>query len=153
MTQRKSPPKRKSGASIKTTMSLNELRDEALRIAVEHGFKDASVPEDIALMHSELSEALEEHRNGGVPHETWYEFRLAFGAKMTVNSRDVSNIPEGAELFGKLGKPIGMPSEMADVIIRILHFAGKHGIDLDKAVTEKMAYNEYRPYRHGGKKI
>lgn len=38
---------------------LNELRDEALRIAVEHGFKDASIPEDVALMHSELSELLE----------------------------------------------------------------------------------------------
>lgn len=45
-------------------MHLNELRDNCLRIAVEHGFTDASVGEDIALMHSELSEALEDHRHG-----------------------------------------------------------------------------------------
>lgn len=111
------------------SLGLNKLRDEALRIAVEHGFKDASVPEDIALMHSELSEALEDYRAGKLPHETWHENREP------------------------LNKPCGIPSEMADVVIRVLHFCGKHGIDLQKAVEEKMAFNESRTYRHGGKKI
>ena len=108
--------------------NLNKLRDEALRIAAEHGFKDASVPEDIALMHSELSEALEDYRAGKLPHEMYY----------------IPNVPM---------KPCGIPSEMADVVIRVLHFCGKHGIDIEKAVTEKMAYNESRPFKHGGKKI
>lgn len=43
-------------------MNLNKLRDEALRIATAHGFTGSTVGEDIALMHSELSEALEDHR-------------------------------------------------------------------------------------------
>jgi hypothetical protein len=42
---------------------------------------------------------------------------------------------------------------MADVVIRVLHFCGKHGIDLDRVVREKMAYNVSRPYKHGGKKL
>jgi hypothetical protein len=55
---------------------LNDLRDEALRIAVEHGFTDASVGEDIALIHSEASEALEDHREGRSPTEVWYERKM-----------------------------------------------------------------------------
>jgi NTP pyrophosphatase (non-canonical NTP hydrolase) len=103
--------------------SLNELRDEALRIAVEHGFKNATVLEDIALIHSELSEALEDYRAGHPLHKTRYQG----------------------------SKPVGIPIEMADVIIRVLHFCGKHGIDIEKAVEEKMAYNEGRPFMHGKK--
>jgi hypothetical protein len=54
---------------------------------------------------------------------------------------------------GTLRKPCGIPSEMADEIIRVLHFCGKHKIDIDKAVREKMAYNESRPMKHGGKAL
>jgi NTP pyrophosphatase (non-canonical NTP hydrolase) len=41
--------------------------------------------------------------------------------------------------------------ELADTIIRILDFAGGVGYDIDGALRAKMAYNETRPYRHGGK--
>ncbi len=115
--------------------TLNELRDEALLIAVEHGFTDASVPEDLALMHSELSEALEDHRRGMKPDEVWYEDRV--GNRSAVKC-------EGSPL-----KPVGIPSEMADVIIRVLHFAGKHSIDIEAAVLEKMEFNRSRPFKHG----
>jgi hypothetical protein len=60
---------------IRTLTPLNTLATEAHRIAVEHGFTDNTIGEDIALMHSELSEALEDHRNGHNPTETWYEQR------------------------------------------------------------------------------
>jgi NTP pyrophosphatase (non-canonical NTP hydrolase) len=52
---------------------------------------------------------------------------------------------------GPTRKPCGIPSEMADVVIRVLHFCGKHGIDIEKAVIEKMAFNESRPHMHGKK--
>jgi len=48
-------------------------------------------------------------------------------------------------------KPCGIPSEMADVVIRVLHFCGKHKIDIEQAVREKMIYNESRPMKHGKK--
>lgn len=119
--------------------SLGELCFEATQIAVEHGFKDASIGEDIALMHSELSEALEDHRHGRAPNLTWYE--------------DKEGIPYDTMNHDEVLKPCGIPSEMADTIIRILHFCGKHGIDIDLAVAEKMAYNASRPFKHGGKKL
>jgi len=41
--------------------------------------------------------------------------------------------------------------ELADTVIRILDLAAGMGFDVDGAVRAKMAYNETRPYRHGGK--
>ncbi len=115
-------------------MHLNELRDQALKTAKEHGFTDATIGEDIALMHSELSEALEDHRAGRPPTAVWY----------------VDKNGE-ATTYQSTSKPCGIPSEMADTIIRILHFCGKHGIDIDRAIVEKMRYNESRPYKNGNK--
>ncbi len=108
-----------------STHNLNQLAAEAHRIAVEHGFTENTIGEDMALIHSEVSEALEDHRNGHAPTHVWYEPKQP------------------------IDKPCGIPSEMADVVIRVAHFCAKHGIDLDKAVAEKMEYNATRPYKHG----
>lgn len=117
-------------AYAKAAVVLNALADVALDIAVRHGFTDATPGEDIALMHSELSEALEDIRAGRVLHEMHFE-----------------------DKGGSINKPCGVPSEMADVIIRVLHFCAKHKIDIGEAVRLKMIYNDSRPYKHGGKKL
>lgn len=50
---------------------------------------------------------------------------------------------------------IGLPSlncaeeELADIIIRCLDQSQRLGLDIERAVLAKMAYNETRPYRHG----
>lgn len=141
-------------------MRLNELRDQALRIAQEHGFTDATVGEDVALIHSEASELLEDHRSGEEPTKIWYETKmLAYdgtgepimfdGKQLTVAVR----LPRPTTSEGQLLKPCGIPSELADIIIRVLHFSGKHRIDIEKAVMEKMDFNASRPFKHGGKAI
>lgn len=104
--------------------NLNEYARDARETAVAHGFSFADVPTRIALIHSELSEALEEHRNGHPAHELY---------------------------FGLDGKPEGVPAEMADVLIRVFDFCGALNIDIEAAVEGKMEYNKGRTFMHGGK--
>lgn len=119
-------------------LGLSDIVLLATKTATKNGFTESSVGEDIALMHSELSEALEDFRNGREPNLHLYES---------------GGVTTSAEMAGAHWKPVGVPSELADVIIRIAHFAGKHNIDLDRAVREKLEFNETRPFRHGGKKL
>lgn len=106
---------------------MNNYIKEAHQNAVEHGWweKPKAFGEQIALMHSELSEALEEHRDGKSFTDVYY----------------------------KGDKPSGIPIELADVVIRIFDTCGYYGIDLEAAIIEKMNYNKSRPYKHGGKSI
>ena len=130
-------------------MNLNELAKEAHQIAVDHGWwsPEPSFGDLVALMHSELSEALEEYRAGnpnvwdacmqdGLPCDK--ETREAYG-KGHCSGLEVEEKPEGIAV------------ELADCIIRILDWAGKEGVDMESIIKEKMAYNRTRPYRHGGK--
>lgn len=121
---------------------MNKLRDEIHQNAVEHGWweEERTFGEIIALCHSELSEALEEHRNGLVPREMYYNAENVKGLLWNKNT------PQNT-------KPEGIAIELADTIIRILDFCGKENIDIEKAVSIKHEYNKTRPYRHGGKKI
>ncbi|WP_127506156.1 hypothetical protein [Paenibacillus humicus] len=105
---------------------INDLVNAAHANAVAKGWwaEERSFGEVIALIHSEASEALEDFRVGKQPTEVWYE---------------------------NGDKPCGIPSEMADIVIRVFDAAGRYGIDLETAIAEKMAYNATRPVRHGGK--
>lgn len=109
-------------------MDLNDWRDLSLQIAVEHGFTEATFMEDICLIMTELAEAAEEFRAGKAPGEVYYE---------------PSADPD------KPAKPCGVPSELADVLIRVFHLCGKYGIDIERVTQEKTEYNHYRPYKHG----
>lgn len=97
-----------------------------------------SFGEQVALMHSELSEALEEYRKHGLDPKLW------------LREEGAANLGGGGEW---VYKPEGIASEFADVLIRIFDTCGHYGIPLEEALEAKMAYNETRPYRHGGKKI
>ena len=62
-------------------------------------------------------------------------------------------VEELVKYYGYKAKPVGIPSELADIIIRVLDIAAMCGIDIQQAVENKMKYNATRPYRHGGKVV
>ena len=112
--------------------SINDVAKEVHENAKAHGWWDGgerNFGELIALCHSELSEALEEYRNGRDFAETYYTPQTDGTKKME-----------------------GIPSELADVVIRVMDMCEHYGIDLEAAIAEKHDYNLTRPYRHGGKK-
>lgn len=41
--------------------------------------------------------------------------------------------------------------ELADIIIRVLDYAGGFNLDIAGALEAKLSYNKQRPYRHGRK--
>lgn len=139
--------------------TLNQLRDEIYDWAKEKGWWDE--PREfgtlLALCHSELSEALEAVRDGAPIAETTYrhdarygpEFRTEFVVPVPLSMRGSVAIDENTGT--SIGKPEGVPSELADEIIRILDICGHYGIDIERIVDEKMVYNGTRPHRHGGK--
>lgn len=49
------------------------------------------------------------------------------------------------------GKPEGLGSELADIIIRVCDDAGALGIDLSAEIRAKLDYNKTRSHKHGGK--
>lgn len=111
-------------------MKINDCVNESYQNALEKGWweDNRSVGELIALMHSELSEALEEHRNGHSVEKVYYN-------------------------ENKPNKPEGVAVELADCVIRIFDFCGRYDIDLESILKLKMEYNSTRPYRHGNKVI
>ena len=95
----------------------------------------------IALMHSELSEALEAVRVGQVRLDYPEAVRLPDGSFVVAIGAGKTD----------LGKPEGLVVELADCVIRIFDLCGALGLDLEGAIEAKHAYNVTRPHRHGGK--
>ena len=111
-------------------VDINDLQERIYKNAVDHGFweKRKGFGDTIALIHSEVSEAFEEYRNNHAPNEIYY-------------------LPDNPD------KPEGISVELADVIIRILDWAESEGVNMQQVILTKMAYNETRPYLHGGKAL
>jgi len=108
--------------------TIRKLQSEIHNTAVAKGWweKPRDMGEILANIHSEVSEAWECYRNNP-------------------QLLDLVYYEDGSR------KPLGFPTELADIIIRTLDLAAHLGIVMDNVILEKMVYNRTRPYRHGGK--
>lgn len=112
--------------------TLEEMQEEVYENNVAHGWfeADRSVGDDIALLHTEVSEMFEAFRSTGLVDAT-------------------CELSEAARRLDIQAKPLGFGSEAADVFIRLLDTCKRRGVDLRWEYERKMAYNRMRPYKHG----
>lgn len=120
-----------SAAQSKT---LETLAGHVYAVAKTSGFhskKKPNVGNFVANLHSEVSEFWEAYRKNQVD--------------------DLCDKSAKCEQMG-FGTLTNGEEELADILIRVLDTARTLGIDIGRAVRIKDAYNQTRPFRHGGKK-
>lgn len=116
--------KEKEGAGYRVYLSdvVNDLCDIAHQISCDHGFyagADFNLGEKLALIHSEISEALEASRKSEKEAD--------------------HHIPQW----------LNFEVELADAVIRIMDLAAFMQIPLGEVIADKMLYNADRAYKHG----
>ena len=147
---------------------LDDLIKRVGEINESHGFNEyKDIPDEykkfyigskLLLLVSEITEAFEEVRSNMPLNETYYpvppvpaSFAVEFDSGAEASAAWI------ASLAAKEGpkKPEGFPSELADAFIRLLSLVYEVAqdagvtIELEKAIYEKIEYNDSRPYKHG----
>lgn len=118
---------------------LNELRNEIYKDAVAHGLWEET--------HIwKLLATNEEFRKGGIADV------ITYASNDEARKNAIATLflaMELRELIFAVDDVNHFCEELADIIITALSAAGYLGIDIDKAVREKMEINRGREWRHG----
>lgn len=130
--------------------SLTVFTDAVNAINVANGWHDdhRRFGEDIALLHSEVSEMLEAFRDHSLDDvvQITHEDRTFKVLAASTPALDYA-------AHGVIPKPVSVGSEAADVLIRLLDTCSRYGIDLAAETARKLDFNKTRGYKHGGKAL
>jgi NTP pyrophosphatase (non-canonical NTP hydrolase) len=111
--------------------ALNELANEISDIAEYKGFWNISddnltlIPLKLALIHDEVSEALQVHR------------------------REYDDADEDPISCMTSMQEDDLVEELADVVIRVLDLSGFYDLDIGRVLVDKIEKNKGRAHRHG----
>lgn len=157
-----------------TPLTITALQKEAFATAAKNGFhEEDEQPPSFVVQHiaarglhmAKLCEAVELTNRGmlaegpatEVAHLDARQIRVI--AWLTLLNTEVAEAIEDV-LAGRWdltidenGKPHGVPSELADVVIMAGNHSEALGIDLTAAIRAKLVYNKTRSRYHGGKKL
>lgn len=83
----------------------------------------------------------------------WISTKLLLVISEAIEAHDEIRNHKGLQetYYSDGGKPEGLPSELADIIVRVCDMAHNLDIPLVDAIEEKLRYNKRRGYKHGGK--
>lgn len=118
-------------------MDLNALRDKAYKNACEHGFHEKEYSDDhyLMLVICELAEAVEADRSNNWNRRAKVDLfkkklensRICQGLDPTISKERGYEVAYNETIKGSIEE------ELADVVIRLLDFAGLRGINLELA--------------------
>ena len=121
-------------------MNITEMCEKAHKTAKEHGFWDGEMTWK------------DETMNPPNEHITIVKRTTTLNslfAKLALIHSEVSEAVEVLRTPNSLKWPPALREELADILIRTADFAAALGLDLEKAVQDKMTKNEGRPWKHG----
>lgn len=120
---------------------INELAKQVHENAKSKGFfdKPKNIGEMLALIHSEVSEALEADRN-----KQYCKMDLAASNVLMAWPSDIAFQNDYKDKVKG-----SFEEEMADIVIRVMDMCAFKGIDLEYHIKAKMRYNSTRGRMHG----
>ncbi len=122
---------------------INDLCKKVHANAIEKGFyedgKATNMGERIALIHAEVSEALEADRKDSY---------CSCSTELFNNIKTLHIDEEFKYFYQKVVKGT-FEEEMADIVIRVMDMCAYKGIDLEGHILAKMRYNSMREKMHG----
>ena len=114
-------------------MTVKQLQNKCFGHALTHGFirKNMDVQKLLEEVHGEVDEAL-----------------FASIAGKRADYQKYCEVGKGNEAFVEYVKD-SLEDELADTVMRVATICGYLGIDLQKHIAEKIAFNRSRGYLHG----
>lgn len=123
------------------TKSLKDIQKENFLINEKLGYNKIELPNDLykllLLINSEVSEIIELDRKNSMLFNL--DEIIKFSEILNKYEKDSDFIMS----FEKVVKDT-LPDELADIVLRVLHFCSILNIDLETSLNLKMRYNKYR---------